>query len=132
ITLLLHGTLDKGRFDPVRAERVQHLAAELGASAVVDPLLAAYWTSGTTWETLRQQIEAGEWEALLAHAPAIGDRLRQRDPLGTRARGASNRVLRAVGRMLGVVRPAVPSVAVLGPDGAGKSTVADGIHNASM
>lgn|SRR5690554_4972565 len=132
MTLLLHGTLDKGRFDPPRAERLQYLAAELSESDTVDPLLASYWAPGVSWEMLRQQISAGEWNALLDQAPAVANRLRQRDPLGTRTRAATNRVLRTLDRSRGLVRPAVPSVAVLGPDGAGKSTVADGIDSASM
>lgn len=133
ITLLLHIALDKGRVDPARAERLQRLAAELNDSAAIEPLLAAYWAPGATWDTVRSQIAAGEWNSvLLAQAPTVAARLRQRDPLGTRARGVSSRVWRAVERSRGLLRPAVPSVAVLGPDGAGKSTVADGIHDASM
>src|SRR5690606_30324973 len=91
-----------------------------------------YWAPGTTWETLRRQIAAGEWSAVLAQAPAVAEQLRQRDPVGARKRALSNRAWRAVGRASGVFRPAVPSVAVLGPDGAGKSTVADGIHGSSL
>lgn len=132
ITLLLHATLDKGRFDPVRAERLQQLAAQIEDSAPVDALLAAYWAPGVRWEAVRAPITAGEWSALLAQAPAVAARLRQRDPLGARTRAASNRLLRRLDRSLRVVRPAIPSVAVLGPDGAGKSTVADGIQDASM
>jgi len=132
ITLLLHATLDKGRFDLVRAERLQQLAAQIEDSAPVDALLAAYWAPGVRWEAVRAPITAGEWSALLAQAPAVAARLRQRDPLGARTRAASNRLLRRLDRSLRVVRPAIPSVAVLGPDGAGKSTVADGIQDASM
>src|SRR5690606_30902766 len=132
ITLLLHGTLDKGRFDPRRADRLQYLLTELSDGAAVEPLLAEYWVPGARWDTLRRQVAAGEWSALLAQAPAVADRLRQRDPMGARLRGATNRVWRAFGRLGGVVRPAVPSMAVLGPDGAGKSTVADGIHGSSL
>ncbi|MCC6800731.1 MAG: hypothetical protein IT325_11475 [Anaerolineae bacterium] len=132
ITLLLHAALDKGRFDPARAERLQQLAAQIEDPALIDDLLATYWTPGARWEEVRAQIEAGEWSALLAQAPAVAARLRQRDPLGVRTRAASNRLLRRLDRSLRVVRPAIPSVAVLGPDGAGKSTVADGIQDASL
>lgn len=132
ITLLLHVTLDKGRVEPARADRLQRLAADLGDGAAIVSLLAAYWASGASWDVVQRQIAAGEWGALLAQAPAVAARLRERDPRGTRVRGASNRLLRSFERAWGLVRPTVPSVAVLGPDGAGKSTVADGIHHASM
>lgn len=132
ITLLLHATLDKGRFDPRRADRLQYLNTELGDGAAVAPLLAEYWVPGASWDTLCRQIAAGEWSALLAQAPAVAKRLRQRDPMGTRLRDVKNRAWRTLSRLSGAVRPAVPSVAVLGPDGAGKSTVADGIHSSSL
>lgn len=132
ITLLLHATLDKGRFDPARAGRLQQLAAQIEDSAPIDALLAACWAPGVRWEAVRARIAAGEWSALLAQAPSVATHLRQRDPLGVRTRAASNRLLRRLDRSLRVVRPAIPSVAVLGPDGAGKSTVADGIQDASM
>ena len=118
ITLLLHATLDKGRFDPRRADRLQYLITELGDGAAVAPLLAEYWVPGASWDTLCRQIAAGEWSALLAQAPAVAERLRQRDPMGTRLRDVKNRAWRTLSRLSGAVRPAVPSVAVLGPDGA--------------
>ncbi len=132
ITLLLHEVLDKGHFDPVRAGRLQALAADVQHSPLMRELIAAYWAPGTDWDAVCARIAVGEWSALLDQTPAVTARLRGRDPWGARRRRVMNRALRWLDRWAFLLRPLVPSIAVLGPDGAGKSTVADGIQDASL
>lgn len=132
ITLLLHEVLDKGRFDPARAGRLQALAADAQDSPLMRELVAAHWAPGMDWDAVRAHIAVGEWSALLDQAPEVAARLRARDPWGARWRRVTNRALRWLDRWARLLRPLVPSIAVLGPDGAGKSTVADGIQDASL
>jgi thymidylate kinase len=55
-------------------------------------------------------------------------RLTSRDRLSVLGRQVYQRVLRTLNRWAGLLRPA-PSVALLAPDGAGKSTLAAGVQN---
>jgi thymidylate kinase len=131
LTLLLHCVLDKGHFAPHRQIRLQKLRQELTDVNYLVELLATYWLPGTTWSQLAGQIDRGDWVGLLAERPKIVAHLARRDPLGVRIRTMRSRALRQMDRWSALLRPHVPTVALLGPDGAGKSTLAHGIQDTS-
>lgn len=128
ITLLLHCVLDKGYFKPARQQRLQALLHEITDESYLSALVAMCWSPVMTWPQLATLIEAGQWETLLAESESITARLTARDRLGTLARQLQGRVLRKLKRGWNWMRPPARSVALLAPDGAGKSTLSEGIQ----
>lgn len=131
IALLLHCVMDKGRFDPARRRRLQELAREIKDPQYLSSLLAAYWTPDMSRIHLFEHIEDGDWDALLAQDKRVVAHIAQRDPRGTAARRIWARLWRKAGRWVDFFRPRVPMVALLAPDGAGKSTLAAGLEASS-
>jgi thymidylate kinase len=128
VTLLLHCVLDKGRFEPKRRHRLQWLCDEIADEEYVDSLLKANWSPIMSWPSLESQVEAGEWKALLAERKTVANFLASRDRLGTIGRRARDKVLRKLNRWASRWRPRALTVALLAPDGAGKSTVVKGVQ----
>jgi len=128
IALLLHCVLDKQRFSPTRIARVQELRHRISREADVSAYLARYWSPQTTWSDLAGRIDRGEWEALLAERERVRASITGAARIRTALRGTRDRVLRKLRRAIGVVRPLAPSLALLAPDGAGKSTLAAGLQ----
>jgi len=126
VTLLLHCLLDKVAFAPKHRARLGELVLEAAPDAAAG-LLAILDSPGLAWPRVRAAIEAGAWDDLLTERAAVTARLAGRDPLGTRLRGARDRALRRWDRLRQLVRPRLPAVALLAPDGAGKSTLAEGL-----
>ena len=124
ITLLLHCVLDKQAFKPSRQSQLQTLSAEVQESTYLTALLQKYWLTEMTWPQMKVLIEAGNWPALLTQRHAVASHIAKQDQLGTLFRKASRRILRKWNHIEGLFRPRVPSIALLAPDGAGKSTLA--------
>jgi ADP-heptose:LPS heptosyltransferase/GT2 family glycosyltransferase/O-antigen/teichoic acid export membrane protein/thymidylate kinase len=123
-TLFLHCLLDKGSFAPHRAARL----AELAGSARTDAPLARLsdFACPRDWNAARllESARCGDWDELTQLVPLFALGWRRRQPLRAWWRGISNHA----GQWLEIPlvrlgRPGV-SVALLGPDGAGKSTLA--------
>ncbi len=124
VTLLLHGALDKGRFSPFRQARIRALRAQIRNGDYVSSLLVSYWLPTMAWERLTALIDAGDWDALLREGKAVAERLANWDRFGTLYRKVRGRVLRKLTVLVTARRPRSLSVALLAPDGAGKSTLA--------
>ena len=122
LALLLHAILDKRAFSPERAARVQSLWAQIQDFSVLADLLAPVWP-GMTRERLSAAIEAGAWNDLLAERRRIEAALIGRHRMGTHLRRIRDRLLRKADRLARFVRPQTLSIAVVAPDGAGKSTL---------
>jgi thymidylate kinase len=127
---LMHALLDQGRITDGTRRRLREsgrFARPAGPlPEALGPLLPAGWSP----ERLSLAVTAEDWTALDRIAPAMRRQAlrRARPPLPSRA-------LRAVGRRLSgrhSRRPPGISVALLGPDGAGKSTLAAGLQQASV
>lgn len=127
LTLLLHCVIDKRAFHPRHAARLGQLRRDITRQEQLERLLARYWP-GLTWRDLAARIDAADWAWLLGQRPQVIARLRQADYAGTVARAARDRLLRALRRAIGLVRPAAPAVALLAPDGAGKSSLVEGFR----
>ncbi len=131
VALFLHCVLDKGRFDPARRRRLVQLRHEISDHAYVSSQLSSTGLPGLTWAQLADLIDAGDWQALLSYENEIAARMAGDDRLGTTYRRIRGRVLQKLNRWAGFWRRRVPMVALLAPDGAGKTTLAAGIEASS-
>jgi hypothetical protein len=120
--LLLHCLLDKQAV----ASRHRHTLARLAAKAspdgplgrVVDDACPAEWTPSRIVEAAARQ----DWPALLALGPLLESRWPRRGPAPSRLRRKAARVANRF------ERPGL-SVALLAPDGAGKTTLAASLED---
>jgi len=126
-TTLMHALLDQRRLSEASRRRLQSSA---GAALPVGPLpdsLRPVLPPGWTPEQVLKRAQAQDWPSLIQLAPEMWARAlrRGRPALVRRLTRAAARVFRtgpAPFRRRGL------SVAVLGPDGAGKSTLAEGLE----
>lgn len=123
VALLLHCVLDKGRFSSSRRQRLISLQKEISAGQPITKLLQQVWP-GMSWSELSGIIAAGQWQTLLAERRRVAAHLSTGKRLAAHWRRIRNQLLRKLGRWLGLLRPQLPMVALLAPDGAGKSTLA--------
>jgi thymidylate kinase len=128
VTLLLHCVLDKGRFEPVRSQRLKALRDQVTEVSYLSTLLRAYWSPTMTWPWVAALIDTENWGALLAERETVAAYLARRDQLGVLVRRIAYRALRKLNRGAGWLRPQALTVALLAPDGAGKSTLAKGVQ----
>lgn len=130
LTLLLHCVLDKGRVTPAHRQRLQTLRAQVTDEAWMTALLRTYWSPDARWPWLAAQIDADGWEDLLAARPAILRRRPAGQKIGAAARSYYARSVRKLNRALTARSPRSLRVALLAPDGAGKSTLVAAIRAA--
>jgi len=128
ISLLLHGLLDRSAFKPEHQARLavlrshfeKHQKAGRRAVYAVERWLAP----SLTWNTVNRAIETQDWDLLIQHRSALFRQLLWRDPLMTSGRYLSGVSLRFIRPVLIAFRSRGWTVALVGPDGAGKSTLA--------
>ncbi|HET8630675.1 MAG TPA: hypothetical protein VFL91_24925 [Thermomicrobiales bacterium] len=122
--LLLHCLLDKGRIAPRRAARLAELAPAARDDGPLAGAIAGVCPAAWPPARLLAAARGGDWAALTVAAPALGAAWTRRRPIGTARRAATQRGLRLLERPLLALRRPGLGVALLGPDGAGKSTLA--------
>jgi hypothetical protein len=128
VTLLLHCVLDKRCFTLPRQQRLHSLCQQIADESYLLGLLAQYWSPAVTWPQLATQINSGQWDTLVAEGAVVTARLASRDRFGAFGRQSRDKVLRKLNRWIGWLRPQACAVALLAPDGAGKSTLATDIQ----
>jgi thymidylate kinase len=121
---LFHALLDQGRLSDNSKRRLTATAPAALPDGPLPRSLSAITPGDWTPARLIERVHAEDWDALLRLAPTLRDRAGRlgRPPLPVRA---ARRVIRAVFRA-NLPRRGL-SVAILGPDGAGKSTLAAGL-----
>lgn len=119
-TLLLHCLLDKGAVPAEHRERVRTLAGEASADGPLATPIASLCPDGWSPSRILERARTGDWGTLVPLGPRLVAGWRRRQPLAW-VRSLANRGLRRAGRLL--PRRGV-TVALVAPDGAGKSTVA--------
>jgi thymidylate kinase len=127
-TLFLHCLLDKGNFRDARRERLVELRQQLKSDAALGKQVAEYFerylAPAMTWDTLAQALDAENWQTLLKCRAAIARRLFWRNPVSSAWRYLIAAVLRRIKIISFAMGHRGLSVALLAPDGAGKSTLA--------
>jgi thymidylate kinase len=123
--MLLHCVLDKRAFADRHARRLEHLASR---ASLASPVIDAVPPSISRTDLL-EKVRAGHWRALVEAGPAVLMAWWRADP-GTVGRAyARAAALRTLERPLQAWERRGASVALLGPDGCGKSTLAAGIQS---
>lgn len=126
--LLLHCLLDKGYFAPHRAARLQELVETAHGDG---PLARVFDTvSPPGWSAARaiEHVARGDLSSLLALIPSLSATWERRQRPGARRRRVVNRSLLRSEKLLHLAGRHGLSVALLGPDGTGKSTLAAAIQ----
>ncbi len=128
-TLLLHCMLDKETFAPHHAQRLQELVAmariDGPMAQMVEKVCSAPWDADRVVACVRR----GDWLALEQTAPMLRAAWMQQQPRGTWWQPRVRRFRQLTHRLLYRLRRRGLSVALLGPDGAGKSTLAASIQD---
>jgi thymidylate kinase len=127
--LVLHCLLDKGRFEPRHQHDLQALLAAARSDGPPAELVQGAVPPGWSAERIRQCVERSEWQQLEATAPAVRGAWMRRCGLGAHA-VLARRLSLQLSRLRHFRRRRGLSVAVLGPDGAGKSTLVAGVQDA--
>jgi thymidylate kinase len=123
---LLHLLLDKGRIPHSRGEAARAAAQEAAADSPVAAYLDQAIGAGSA-RRIRALPLSGDLDRSQASAAALFDAWAGKRSLGTWWTRRRNRTVR---RLELPVRPSEPGlvVALVGPDGAGKTTLSDGIR----
>ena len=129
ITLLLHCVLDKGNFKASHAQRLRRLRQLVTDKPLMAFFLTTYWLPATEWSALAVQIDTEDWDSLLAYRQAVSTHLSKRSAFPTKFRRIRCQIQRKLNRWITSRSPRALKVALLAPDGAGKSTLVDGIRN---
>jgi thymidylate kinase len=127
VTLLLHAILDTGAFQSHRRDRVVLLRRRITVDDRIAGHLRRYWP-GMTWPRLAALVDAADWTAMLAERDRLSRHVCNDGRWRLLGRRSRDRALRTAHRLVRLVRPDVPSVALLAPDGAGKSTLISGVR----
>src|SRR5262245_48840071 len=124
LTLLLHCVLDKGMFAPHRCVRIRALRHEVADEGYLSEQLHAFWSPEMSWPRLAALIDGENWVDLLADRSAVAAWLMRGQQLGVLGRRFGRRLLRKLDRVAGALQPRSLIVALLAPDGGGKTTLA--------
>jgi len=130
-TLFLHCLLDKGNFRDARRERLTELRRQMQNDTAMQKSVAEYiarhLTPALTWDVLAPAIDQNDWQALLQRRQAVARSLFRRAPIASAWRKISTLMLRRLRPLFFILRGRGVSVALLAPDGAGKSTLAQSL-----
>jgi len=127
--LLLHCLLDKGHVASRHAFRLQELVQEARADGPLAQLIANIAPPDCDPDYILNCVTAGDWAALEALGRPLANAWKSRLHVG-RATLLARRCMLIVAGLRHLRRRRGLSVAVLGPDGAGKSTLIGGLEAA--
>lgn len=125
--LLLHRLLDKGTVSAEIGVRLQGLAVEASGplALAVDRVCPPAWDAARIVSVAQE----GDWPVLVALAPQLAKSWRREMPAEVWRRRVRHAIGRCQGRLLRPFRRRGLGVALLAPDGAGKSTLASSIQD---
>jgi thymidylate kinase len=126
--LLLHCVLDKRAIAPHHRARLQELLEAVRTDSELGKAIEAVCPPGWTPTSMMRCVALGEWPALERLAPSLTKTWMRRDSIGIRQL-IVQRGLRLVERLADLRRRRGLSVALVGPDGAGKSTLGIGVRS---
>jgi thymidylate kinase len=126
--LLLHELIDSGRSRPKRANRLEELSREARPDTDWAEYVAIS-SEGWTTERVLDAARRADWNALEGLSSTIGAMWIRRDRLAVSARLIAGRLGRLFEPALALLKRPGFTVAILGPDGTGKSTLAAAIRH---
>lgn len=131
LVLLLKCIINDGKFSEPRLRRLRELHSEILADPVAPERIAAnlqkHFGSRLDWVEIDRAFRAEDWQLLLAKRKPLRRKLFARHPLATLGRHIKTRFLKRISPLLYLLRRRGVSLALLAPDGAGKSTLAETI-----
>ncbi len=127
LTLLLHCLLDKATFRTEHRARLKALRMEADANNEIDwkirHYIEQYLHSPIAWSIVAQSIDKEGWQQLLSLRSAVAQYFFWQQPVRNALRVLSGRLLRQLRPLFFTLRRRGLSVALLAPDGAGKTTL---------
>lgn len=129
-TLLLHCLLDKGYLSPAHRARLRVLAPTTHPYGEMGRLVEGVAPQGWPVESIPAMVGEGDWASLNHLGPLFASAWLRQQRTSAWLRRLLNRTLRRLTRLLLLRRRGV-SVALIAPDGAGKSTLAEGLRRSS-
>lgn len=128
LTLLLHGLLDKKELRAARRERLLVLFREAQSTAQAATrcrnLVEKFLAPALPWKTLETLLQREDWQSLLQLRHKLARRWRGLQRGAALRRTISCYMLRRLRPLLFALRRRGVFIALLAPDGAGKSTLA--------
>ncbi len=127
VALLSHCLLDEGRVAVRHRKRLASLLREIREAAGEERLarrVGELLGPVGSWEDVERAIDAGAWSEIERLGPPLGRRLLMADLPGTVWRSLRSRTLGLLRPLMSLLRRTGFSVTLLGPDGAGKTTLA--------
>lgn len=128
VALAMHAVVDKRNFTAERQDRLAELCRQVTDVAYLDSLLYEWWP-GMIAKELARLVEGGAWQELLDQRAVVERHLLRRSPIATTLRRLRDPLLRKLERVWSLLRPRTLTVAILAPDGAGKSTLIAALDN---
>ncbi|PYV30539.1 MAG: hypothetical protein DMG09_27350 [Acidobacteria bacterium] len=126
--LLLHCLLDKGAIAPRHRKRLEELVAAVRADSPLARVVEAVCPAGWTPARMTESVSRGDWITLEQLAPPLTTAWMRQDSIGPWQMFVL-RSSRLMDKLWDLRRRRGLSIALLGPDGAGKSTLAMGIQH---
>lgn len=127
-TLFFHCLLDKGTFREARRERLLALKnradQEIALKEAILKNFQPYLPAGFSWQTIAEILQETDRQALIKHRQAFTGKLFWRNPAGNLARNLRTRLMRRLRPFLFMAKRRGLWIALLAPDGAGKTTLA--------
>lgn len=131
VTLLLHCLLDKKNFREARRERLlelfEVLQREPHANRRCQALFDKQLAPALAWNEMQQLLAREDWPGLLKKQRAVSQRLQQGQSAFVLWRKLKCHALRRLRPLLFALRARGLFIALLAPDGAGKSTLAQAL-----
>jgi thymidylate kinase len=131
VTLLLHCLLDKGRFNDTHRTRLMTLCHAVADECCLAKQVEQYVAPKFSWRVLTQAMQTGNWPLLTQHRGEVLYRLFCRAPFRSTWRFLTGWLLRRLRPVLFAMRRRGLSIALLAPDGAGKTTLAHELTHAA-
>jgi thymidylate kinase len=128
-TLLLHCLLDKQVVALQDRVRLQELAVQARSDGQLAKVVEKACPTGWNAARLVACVRQSDWATLALFSPALSAAWRRLRPLSTWWRTSVHRAWQLMDKMSVPLRCRGLSVALLGPDGAGKSTLVTAIQN---
>jgi thymidylate kinase len=124
VTVMLHCLLDKGKIRPRYQKRLAVLLDEIQDRRYLSTLFEQVFPPTIPPSSIEEHIRNGRWDALLELRLPVVTALAKVDPFGVRFRRIVRPLQRFLDRRTRSLRTKGVAVALLAPDGAGKTTLA--------